>query len=126
MRREQRMSRATRMWIMSRLVGPLCAAALALALTSPQQAWGQTHTTGVAVTKTCPVTANNGAVVTCTATIENLDPDHSLVNITVTNQAPFPGGPITTVTGCPSSLQPNDGSQGSGTDFGTCTFTETT
>src|SRR5438552_3997876 len=84
----------------------------ALLLMAGQQAQGQTHTTGLAVTKTCPVFANNGSIATCTVTIENLDPDHGVAALTVTDQVPFPGGVITPVIGCAPGLAPSDGIQG--------------
>src|SRR5882724_5981758 len=107
------------------LFGVIAGTGVALCLTSARPALAQQHTTGLATTKTCPVTANNGATVTCTVTVENQDPDHGVNNLTLTNTVPFPGGVTSPITGCAASLGPSDGSQGSGVDFTTCTFDET-
>jgi cysteine-rich repeat protein len=80
------------------------------------------HTTGLTVTKTCPTFANQGAVVTCRITVENRDPDHGVTNLQVTDQVPFPGGPVLPATGCATSLAPADGTPDAGGDFTSCTF----
>jgi hypothetical protein len=82
--------------------------------------------TGLAVTKNVvPNSAPQGTTVTATFTIENQDPLHGVDTITVTNQIPFPGGAITPVVGCATSLTASDGVPGSGTDFTTCSIQET-
>ena len=84
------------------------------------------HTTGLNVTKSiAPPSAPQGSTVTVTITIENQDTDHGVKNLTVTNTMPFPGGTPAPVAGCASSLGPNDGVPGSGTDFTSCSFQET-
>jgi cysteine-rich repeat protein len=80
------------------------------------------HTTGLTVTKSCPVVANQGAVVTCRITVENRDPDHGVTNLQVTDQVPFPGGPVLPATGCATSLAPSDGTPDAGADFTSCEF----
>src|SRR5439155_557536 len=82
--------------------------------------------------------------VTCTITVENLDPDHGVANLRVANTVPFPGSTActsnadcsggrvctklshcaTVISGCATSLAPNDTTPGSGTDFTSCTFQE--
>ena len=78
------------------------------------------HITGLDVRKTCPDTANPGDTVTCKVEIRNLG-QNGVNNITVTNQVPFPGGPIANVSGCATSLS-KAGVEGDATS---CTFTET-
>jgi hypothetical protein len=85
----------------------------------------QQHVTGLALTKSCPSTANQGDTVECTVTVENQDPDHGVLNLVITNQVPFPGGSITQVSGCAAVLAAHDITNGSGPDFTSCTFNET-
>jgi hypothetical protein len=73
------------------------------------------HTTGLAVTETCPLVADQGDTI-CTITVENPDADHGVINLVVTDLAPFPA-----VTGCVTTLAANDGVTGSGPDFTSCT-----
>ena len=94
-----------------------------LSLTSTQ-ALAQ-HVNGLSVTKTvAPNSAPQGTLVTVTITVENNDIDHGVKTIAVTNQAPFPGGPVTTINSCATTLAANDGVPGSGPDFFTCSFQE--
>jgi hypothetical protein len=54
--------------------------------------------TGISVIKTCPgVPIAPGTSFQCTYTAQNQDAVSSVINLAVTNQAPFPGGPITSV-----------------------------
>src|SRR5260221_2376200 len=56
-----------------------------------------THTAGLGATKTCPVSAPPGSLVTCTFTVTNQDADNDVTSLEVTNTVPFPGGTTTTV-----------------------------
>jgi hypothetical protein len=49
---------------------------------------------GVAITKTCPAPAPvpPGTMFQCTFSVQNQDPDNSVINLAVTNTVPFPGG----------------------------------
>jgi hypothetical protein len=49
------------------------------------------------VTKSCLAAADPGSIFTCTFTVQNLDPDNSVINVLVTNTVPFPGGTTTPV-----------------------------
>src|SRR5262245_51285822 len=82
---------------------------------------GAVHTTGLALTKSCPPTGNQGQVVMCSITVENQDPDHGVSNVVVTNQVPFPGGTISAPLACANSLAPNDANEDVGPDFTSCT-----
>jgi cysteine-rich repeat protein len=87
-------------------------------------ALAQTHTTGIAVTKGCPIRADNGTMVQCTTTLENQDPQHGVLNLAPTNTVPFPGGSTSAISGCASTLAAKDGTPDSGPDFTSCTFDE--
>jgi len=99
-----------------------------------------THTTGLAISKSCPPVGNEGETITCAVTIENEDPDHGLNVSQVTNQFPFPcagltcpPGPIVPIIDCTADgdgdgaffLGPNDGDTNTGADFTSCTTEET-
>ena len=56
------------------------------------------HTTGFNMAKTCPTTVLSGASFNCSVTIANRDVDHGVINLALTNQVPFPGGPTTALT----------------------------
>jgi hypothetical protein len=82
---------------------------------------------GIAMTKTCPVTAPPNTVIQCTFQITNQNTTASVINLSVTNQVPFPGGPITPDTceqgGVPvTTLGPN----GTATDTCNGSVDETT
>ncbi len=79
------------------------------------------HTTGLAVTKTCPNSAIQGDTVKCTIQIQNLDLLHGVLELTVQNQVPFPGGPTSSVSGCATSLAKN----GDAGDTTSCDVMET-
>ena len=64
-----------------------------------------TTTTGIAVTKGCPPSAPPGSIITCTFTVQNLDPDNSVTNVLVTSTVPSPGGATTTVP-CLQAITP--------------------
>ncbi len=49
-------------------------------------------TTGLGITKTCPSIEPPGASFSCSYTVQNLDPDNTVINLAVTNTVPFPGG----------------------------------
>ena len=78
-----------------RSLGPAFFLALVLLL-SPVVLFGQV-TIGLAVTKTCPTTASPGGSITCTFSVTNQNAVNGVNNLTVTNQVPFPAGPITAV-----------------------------
>jgi hypothetical protein len=94
---------------------------------------GSQHTTGLAITKSCPPVATQGEMIVCTISIENQDPLHGANLSTVTNTVPFisngnPGnGPTTDISASCGTLNlgPNDGNAGTGSDFTTCTAPET-
>jgi hypothetical protein len=69
---------------------------LLIALLIPDSAFGQI-TTGLAIAKTCPSTAPPGSAIVCTYSIQNQDPVNPITSLAVTNQVPFPGGPITSI-----------------------------
>ncbi len=68
---------------------------------------------GIAVTKTCPGAPQEpGATFTCSGTVQNLNQAASVVNLSVTNTVPFPGGvtssiPCTVGGNAVNMLQPN-------------------
>jgi hypothetical protein len=72
----------------------LIAVAILILGTTTAQA-GVSHTTGFNMAKTCPTTVASGAVFFCSVTIANRDDQHGVINLTLTNQVPFPAGPIT-------------------------------
>lgn len=94
---------------------------------------GGQHTTGLAITKSCPPVATQGEMIVCTIRIENQDAQHGVDLSSVTNTVPFisagnPGnGPTTDISGTCGTLNlgPNDGQAGMGDDFTTCTAQET-
>jgi hypothetical protein len=49
-------------------------------------------TTGIAITKSCPATVQQGQTFTCTFTVQNLNPDENLNFLDVENTVPVPGG----------------------------------
>jgi Dictyostelium (slime mold) repeat len=65
------------------------------------------HTTGFNMTKTCPTVVQSGASFQCTVTLANNDIDHGVLNLVVTNQVPFPGGPTTNLD-CRQPFDPTD------------------
>src|SRR6266511_3259617 len=72
---------------------------------------GPLVTTGLAITKTCPPQEPPSTLFQCTYTIQNQDPDNTVINLAVTNEVPFPGGsPVAVpclVAGSPvTTLQP--------------------
>jgi hypothetical protein len=83
-------------------------------------ALAQSTTSGLSLKKTCPGHAATGDTVTCTLQVENQDPVNTVTGLMVTNQVPFPGGPISPVAGCSSSLAASDGTPGSGPDYTEC------
>jgi uncharacterized repeat protein (TIGR01451 family) len=89
----------------------------------PTAAAGQSTTSGLSLKKTCPGTAAIGDTVTCTLQVENQGASN-VTGLTVTNQVPFPGGPISPVSGCASSLGASDGTPGSGPDYTECNVME--
>jgi hypothetical protein len=103
-----------------------------VALVGSDRVDAQAHTTGLAVTKTCPSPASEGDTVTCTITVENQDPAHGVRNLTVTNQITGPiAGSVVTLLDCTAddgdgtfSLGANDGVPDSGPDFTSCTSDE--
>jgi hypothetical protein len=101
-----------------RFLGPGLLLAVAFLL-SPGSLFGQV-TTGLFLTKTCPVSAPPGSTFACTYLLRNQNPAASIINLAVTTQVPFPGGPITPVTceqggSAVTTLGPN------GTPTDTCT-----
>jgi hypothetical protein len=94
---------------------------------------GGAHTTGLAITKSCPPVATQGEMIVCTISIENQDTQHGVNLSSVTNTVPFisqgnPGnGPTVSIAASCGSLNlgPNDGNAGTGSDFTTCTAQET-
>jgi hypothetical protein len=83
--------------------------------------------TGLAVLKTCPSAPQNaGSTIQCTFSVQNQDPANTVINLAVTNQAPFPGGPIVS-TSCTQggSAVTTLGANGTATDTCTGTVNET-
>ncbi len=78
------------------------------------------NTSGLAVSKTCPASVSPGSNFNCIFAVQNLDPAYSVINLTVTNTVPFPGG---TASGVPCNQGGSPvttlGPKGSPTD--TCT-----
>lgn len=83
----------------------------------------QSTTSGLLLKKVCPSHAFIGDSVTCTLQVENQG-GSTVTGLTVTNQVPSPGGPISTIAGCASSLAAADGTTDSGPDFTQCFATE--
>jgi len=100
----------------ARLLGPSLLLAVFL-LGSPDNLLAQVHTTGIPTTKTCPATAAPGSQITCTYLVTNVDTQHGVINLAVTNQVPFPGGPIVPID-CLQAGSPVTtlGAAGSGTE----------
>lgn len=89
---------------------------------APDSALGQ-HTTGFNASKTCPLQpVPAGSSFNCTFSITNQDPQHGVINLAVTNQVPFPGGPITPVS-CTQNGSPVTTLGAAGTVTDTCTGT---
>jgi hypothetical protein len=85
----------------------------------------QSTTSGLLLKKTCPGHAVTGDTVTCTLQVENQDPVNTVTGLTVTNQVPFPGGPVSSpIAGCSTSLAAADGTPGSGPDYTECIVME--
>src|SRR5439155_16372245 len=79
------------------------------------------NTTGLSISKTCPAAPlAPGTPFSCTFSVTNLDPAHTVINLAVTNTVPFPGG-TTTSTVCNQGGSPVTtlGAKGTATD--TCT-----
>jgi hypothetical protein len=108
-----------------RFLAPALLLALVFLL-SPVALFGQAHTTGLAVTKSCPPTADPGTSIPCTFSITNQDTQHGVITLAVTNQVPLPGGPITPVD-CTQGGSPVTtlGVNGTATDTCTGAATET-
>jgi hypothetical protein len=78
---------------LARSLGPALLLAIVFLL-APQTMFGQ-HVTGFILDKTCPsVPVAPGSTFNCTYTLTNQDTLHGVISLVVTNQAPFPGGPI--------------------------------
>ena len=73
----------------------LLASAVGLLLTSFASAQ---HQTGMTVLKSCPVNAAAGSTFQCTFSIRNEDRDHGIINLSVTNTVPYPGGTTSAVS----------------------------
>ena len=87
-----------------RLLGPVLLLALVF-LASPADLFGQAHTVGLTVTKTCPVGGvPPSSVFQCTFSVTNNDTLHGVINLVVTNQVPFT---LTCPTGCGPILPVN-------------------
>ena len=56
------------------------------------------HVTGLAISISCPTSVASGAAFNCVFSIQNLDLDHNLINLAVTDTFPFPGGAVTAVS----------------------------
>src|SRR5439155_621173 len=79
------------------------------------------NTTGLSISKTCPSDPlAPGTPFSCTFSVTNLDPANTVINLSVTNTVPFPGG-TTTSTVCNQGGSPVTtlGAKGTATD--TCT-----
>ncbi len=138
--------RVTRLHPLTRWL--LAGASLCWALVAPLAAAAQDHTTGVNITKTCDTIVNQGTPVNCAITLENQDTSHPAEIEALTNQVPFPGGPVSGVSAAncrlggsrsgvtcvggtaigsfPVTLATSDGSGGTGDDFVCCTLQEST
>jgi hypothetical protein len=79
-------------------------------------------TTGMGITKSCPATVPPGSAFQCTFTVQNLDPVGSVTSLAVTNQVPFPGGPIAP-TACNQGGSPVTTLGPNGTPTDTCNGT---
>jgi hypothetical protein len=75
-------------------------------------ALAQVHTTGFNMTKSCPTVVLSGASFQCSVTLANNDDQHGVINLVVTNQVPFPGGPTTNLD-CRQPFDPADCAAGS-------------
>jgi hypothetical protein len=80
------------------------------------------HTIGLSINVSCPTSVASGAAFNCVFSIQNLDLDHGLINLAVTDTFPFPGGAVTPVS-CIQGVTPVGmlGARGTSTD--TCTGT---
>jgi hypothetical protein len=63
------------------------------------------HTTGVNITKTCPVFVNQGDTYNCTYSLQNQDPDHGVINLVVFDSHPPVACPATQLTACAGEVQ---------------------
>ena len=79
---------------------------------------------GLEIEKECPATAEPGDMIECTIRVENQNPNGSITALVVTNQVPFPGGPVVPLTCDSDTLGPADGQEGAGTDFTMCAAPE--
>jgi hypothetical protein len=95
---------------------------------------GPTHQTGINIQKNVPAAPQpEGSTVMVTFDLENADTQHPLDISLVTNEFPFPGGTVSQIFNCDRDvdndgafrLEANDGVEGSGTDFTTCSAMET-
>ena len=89
-------------------------------LGSPDSLLGQ-HVTGFLLDKTCPsAPVAPGSTFNCTYTLTNQDTQHGVINLAVTNQAPFPGGPVVSIA-CTQAGSPVTTLGVNGTPTDTCT-----
>jgi hypothetical protein len=63
------------------------------------------HTTGVQITKTCPVFVNQGDTYNCTYSLQNQDVDHGVINLAVFDSHPPVACPSTQFTACAGEVQ---------------------
>src|SRR6266542_5718970 len=115
--------RVSRALVRSLGLGLLFAVVLSL---SSDSLFGQV-VTGLAVLKSCPGTpAAPGSTFSCTYSVQNADPVNTVINLAVTNQVPFPGGPITSVACNQGTVAVTTlGANGTATDTCTGAISET-
>jgi hypothetical protein len=78
------------------------------------------HVTGLAVQKSCPAQVAPSTAFQCTFSIQNLDPQHGVITLAVTNTVPFPGG-TTSPASCTQGGNPVTALGVNGTPTDTCT-----
>ncbi len=106
-----------------RSLGPALLVAIVFLL-APQPMFGQ-HVTGFILDKTCPsLPVAPGSTFDCTYTLTNQDNQHGVNNLAVTNQAPFPGGPVVPID-CLQAGSPVTSLGVNGTLTDTCTGSAT-
>ncbi len=92
---------------LSGIMATLTFLALTLGSSGSALSQGALHRTGISGRKLCPAVANQGDTVNCTMTARNLDSDHGVENLTVSNAILNSASSSTTQPDCFASINCN-------------------